>query len=165
MKSLSLLTFLYGLVFSSPHPRPLAEVIARVPVDTWPSCQSTLSCSFTAIEKTSLATRLTYLRDMQKDWFGPNFNCGEQWRAVEGVILFFQGKGLGAPGTWVSYTDAGIIEAIQRGGAIALGLSTATGGNPGSQLWADFMLDMKAGRLNDRTVGLVSKCVSCERNV
>lgn len=137
-----------ALVFASPHP-PLE---ARAPVTTWPGCQATLSCTFATIEKTSLGTRLTYLRNMQKNRFGPAFNCGSKWRAVEGVIQFFQGKGLGAPGTWVSYTDAGIIEAIQRGGAIALGISTNTGGNPGSQLWANYMRNVKSGALKDRTV-------------
>ena len=52
----------------------------------------------------------------------------------------------------MSYTDTGIVEAIQNGGAIALGLSGETGGNPGSQLWADFMTKMKNGQLDDRSV-------------
>jgi hypothetical protein len=155
MKFLALIATIPALVLSSPHPRLPPDDPTPAPItDTWPSCQYTLSCSFAAIEKTSLATRLAYLRDMQKDRFGPVFNCGDQWRAIEGVIIFFQGKGLGEPGSWVSYTDAGIIEAIQRGGAIALGLSTETGGNPGSELWAKFMTDVKSGRLNDRLVRL-----------
>lgn len=171
MKSLALLTILFpALILSNPVPIPNANandnrdfaiaqraaaegpnLLARAPPTTWPACQTTLSCSFTAIEKTSLATRLTYLRSMQSKHFGA-FGAGKQWRAVEGVIVFFQSKGLGAPGTWVSYTDAGIIEAIQRGGAIALGWSKDTGGNPGSALWAQFLRDMKAGKLKDRVV-------------
>ena len=89
---------------------------------------------------------------MQSEYFGPDLKCPTQWRAIEGVIEFFQSKNLGAPGTWVSYTDAGIIEAIQRGGAIALAMSTDTGGNPGSELWANFMTKMNAGELNNRDV-------------
>jgi hypothetical protein len=122
------------------------------PATTWPDCQYSLSCTFDTIEGLSLGTRLTYLQWMQSNFFGPELNCGTQWRAIEGVIEFFQSKGLGAPGTWVSYTDAGIIEAIQRGGAIALEFSTDTGGNPGSNLWADFMKKMHAGQLNNRDV-------------
>ena len=140
------------LVLSNPYPRTPSDLVERAPVETWPGCKETLSCSFAAIERTTLSTRLSYLRDMQSRWFGPSFNCGTQWRAIEGVITFFINKGLGAPGTWVSYTDAGIIEGIQRGGAIALGWSAETGGNPGSVLWANFMRDVKAGRLNDRNV-------------
>jgi len=40
------------------------------------------------------------------------------------------------------------IEAIQRGGAIALGLNTTTGGNPGTDLWAAFMRDMQSGEIS-----------------
>ncbi|KAI9890593.1 MAG: hypothetical protein M1814_003791 [Vezdaea aestivalis] len=71
-------------------------------------------------------------------------------QAIEGVIIFFMNKGLGAPGTWVSYVDAAIVEGIQRGGAIALGFSDAQGGNPGSVKWADFMRRMKNNQLGER---------------
>lgn len=89
---------------------------------------------------------------MQANFFADELKCPTQWHAIEGVIEFFQSKNLGAPGSWVSYTDAGIIEAVQNGGAIALGVSGNTGGNPGSQLWATFMTKMKNGQLNDRAV-------------
>jgi hypothetical protein len=92
---------------------------------------------------------------MQSQFFADELKCPTQWRAIEGVIEFFQSKDLGVPGSWVSYTDAGIIEAVQRGGAIALGLSAETGGNPGSQLWANFMTGMKNGQLGDRSVSLL----------
>jgi hypothetical protein len=119
---------------------------------TWPSCQDDLSCSFQVIEGTTLAQRLTYMQTMQSRFFGPKFNCPAQWKNIEGVIQFFMDKKLGAPGTWVSYTDAGIVEAIQRGGAVALGLSANDGGNPATKLWADYMTKMKAGQLSDRSV-------------
>ena len=151
MKFFALFAFLLPvIVLSSPMPPPPDP--GSPPSTTWPNCQDTLTCTFAVIEKTTLAQRLTYLHNMEQNFFGPSFDCPDQWRAIEGVIEFFQGKNLGAPGTWVSYTDAGIIEAIQRGGAIALGLSSDTGGNPGSQLWANYMKDKKAGKLNDRSV-------------
>lgn len=93
--------------------------------------------------------RLDYVRYMQSDHFGP-LRCGNQFRAIEGVIRFFIDERLGAPGTWVSYVDAGIVEGIQRGGAIALGLSTNDGGNPGSARWADFMRKMRDGAFSSR---------------
>jgi hypothetical protein len=88
---------------------------------------------------------------MQSSFF-TRLNAGTQFRAIEGVIMFFQSKGLGAPGTWVSYVDAGIVEGIQNGGAIALGMGTGTGGNPGSEKWADFLRRMGKGELGDRDV-------------
>lgn len=96
--------------------------------------------------------RLDYVRYLQSEHFGP-LKAGDQFRAIEGVIRFFIEKNLGAPGSWVSYVDTGIVEAIQRGGAIALGKSTDDGGNPGSALWADFLRRMRAGSLSNRDVG------------
>ena len=95
--------------------------------------------------------RLEYVRYMQSQHFGP-LNCGDQFRAIEGVIRFFIIKGLGRPGTWVSYVDAGIVEAIQRGGAMALGMSSDTGGNSGSAKWGIFMKEMRDGGYGGRDV-------------
>lgn len=88
---------------------------------------------------------------MQSNHFGP-LKAGNRFRAIEGVIEFFLSKGLGVPGTWVSYVDAGIVEAIQRGGAITLGKSTVTGGNPGSEMWADYLRRLRNGELSSRDV-------------
>lgn len=149
MKAFNLLA-LPALVLSTPMlPPPDKSLPAPT---TWPDCQQTLSCTYDAIQGISLAARLTYIQNMQKNFFAAELKCPTQWRAIEGVIEFFQSKNLGAPGTWVSYTDAGIIEAVQRGGAIALGISGETGGNPGSQLWADFMTKMSKEQLKDRAV-------------
>jgi hypothetical protein len=98
-----------------------------------------------------MASRLAYVRYMQSDFFGP-LKASNQYRAIEGVITFFQNNNLGAPESWVSYVDAGIVEGIQRGGAIALGKTFGTGGNPGADLWADFLRGMRDGTLNDRSV-------------
>lgn len=81
---------------------------------------------------------------MQREHFGP-LKSSDCFAAIEGVIVFFMEEGLGAEGSWVSYTDAGIIEGIQRGAAIALGKSTETGGNPGSERWADYFRGQAAG--------------------
>lgn len=154
----NILILIYALpkfIFAMPPPPDLSGPAPT----TWPDCQQSLSCTFAAIQSSSLAARLTYIQNMQSDFFADELKCPTQWRAIEGVIEFFQSKDQGAPGTWVSYTDAGIIEAVQRGGAIALGLSNEDGGNPGSQLWADFMTNMKNGKLDDRSVSLA------ERNV
>ncbi len=92
---------------------------------------------------------------MQSTHFGA-LKAQDQFRAIEGVILFFDSNGLGAPESWVSYVDAGIVEGIERGGAIALGLSTDDGGNKGSAIWASFFRRKRDGQLDDRTVSLPS---------
>ena len=102
--------------------------------------------------------RLDYVRYMQSQHFGP-LNSDDQFRAIEGVIRFFINKGLGGPGTWVSYVDAGIVEGIQNGGAIALGKSSVTGGNPGSEKWAAFMRAMRDGSFVDRDVCSKTRCI------
>jgi len=88
--------------------------------------------------------RLDYVRYMQTSFFG-RLNAGNQFRAIEGVITFFVKNNLGRPGSWISYVDTGIIEAIQNGGAIVLGLGSRSTGNPGTEKWAAFFRQMKAG--------------------
>ncbi|MGB3444476.1 MAG: hypothetical protein WBA97_37535 [Actinophytocola sp.] len=128
----------------------LALVTGLAPVAVAaPSCTSTLDCSAAEIDGMSMAERLEFVRDMQS---GPAVALGatDRWRNIEGVITFFRDRGLGAPGTWVSYVDAGIVEGIQRGIAIALGWSTDTGGNPGSAKWASYLTRLSTGQLTSR---------------
>lgn len=117
----------------------------------WPACQKKLSCTFAQIAASSMASRLAYVRYMQSNFFG-RLKAGNQYRAIEGVIVFFERYKLGPPQSWISYVDAGIVEGIQRGGAIVLGMSTNTGGNPGSEKWATFLRGMRDGKLKDRGV-------------
>ncbi len=131
-------------------PSPLIPVDPTVPPT--PSCWASLSCTFQEIEKSSMTSRLDYVRYMQSAHFGP-LKATNKFRAIEGVIEFFIAKRIGTPGTWVSYVDAGIVEAIQRGGAIALGTSAETGGNPGALMWADYLRRLRDGGLKSRDVG------------
>lgn len=119
------------------------------PVAAAPDCTSTLDCTFDEINQMSMPDRLEFVRDMQS---GPAATLGapDRWRNIEGVITFFVDRGLGAPDTWVSYVDAGIVEGIQRGIAIALGWSTDTGGNPGSAKWASYLTRLSSGQLTTR---------------
>lgn len=113
-------------------------------------CKSTLDCTVDEIDAMPMAERLEFVRDMQS---GPAATLGapDRWRNIEGVITFFRDRGLGAQGTWVSYVDAGIVEGIQRGIAIALGWSAETGGNPGSAKWASYLTRLSTGQLSTRT--------------
>lgn len=131
---------------TSPEPEPELDS-----TDAWPSCKTTLSCSFEAIASVTMSDRRTYVRTMQS-YFFDTLNAGDQVRNVEGVITFFIDNDLGAPESWISYVDAGIVQGIQNGGAIALGMSAGTGGNPGSLYWADFFRGMRDGKLGDRDV-------------
>lgn len=138
--------------------RLLAAVTAAVAMTTLatptvtaaPDCKSTLDCTVDEIDAMSMAERLEFVRDIQS---GPAATLGasDRWRNIEGVITFFRDRGLGAPGTWVSYVDAGIVEGIQRGTAMALGWSADTGGNPGSAKWASYLTRLSTGQLATRT--------------
>jgi hypothetical protein len=116
------------------------------PVAAAPSCASTLDCSLDEINQMSMPERLEFVRGMES---GPAARLGapDRWRNIEGVITFFVDRNLGAPGTWVSYVDAGILEGIERGIAIALGRSGDDFGNPGSRRWATYLTKLHAGQL------------------
>ncbi|KAK5045841.1 hypothetical protein LTR84_008934 [Exophiala bonariae] len=86
---------------------------------------------------------------MQSHFFGP-LKASNQLRPIESVIQFLPSKNFGAPNSWVSYVDTGIVEVIQRSGALALGLSTETGGNPGSVLWRDVFVAQRDGTFANR---------------
>ena len=98
----------------------------------------------------NMTDRLAIVQYMQTR-FQP-LQASAQFRSVEGVIRFFINERLGTNGTWFSFINAVILEAIQRGGAIALDLSTDTGGNQGAPAWAAFFNQTAAGLLIDRNV-------------
>ncbi|KAH6637826.1 hypothetical protein C7974DRAFT_470670 [Boeremia exigua] len=112
-------------------------------------CRNDLSCSFTQIESMTMTTRLDYVRTMQSDFFN-SLNAGNQFAAIEGVIRFFINNDLGKPNSWASYVDAGIVEGIQNGGAITLGLHASDGSNPGTKLWAQFFQAMRINGYSNR---------------
>jgi hypothetical protein len=119
------------------------------PVAAAPDCTSTLDCSYDEINQMSMPDRLEFVRDMES---GPAATLGatDRWRNIEGVITFFVDRHLGTADTWVSYVDAGIVEGIQRGIAIALGRSADTGGNPGATKWASYLTRLSTGQLTTR---------------
>lgn len=122
-----------------------ASAASRTPAD----CAAALDCTAAEIDRMTMDDRLELVRALQR---GPAaaFGATDRWRNIEGVIAFFRDRGLGAPGTWVSHVDAGIVEGIERGIAIALGRSTDGFGNPGSAKWADYLLRLQRGDLAGR---------------
>ncbi|KAA9162127.1 hypothetical protein FPZ12_012900 [Amycolatopsis acidicola] len=115
------------------------------------TCANTLSCSAADINRMTMGERLDFVRGLSA---GPAAEIApgypRRWGNIEGIIEFFTDRGMGATGSWVSYVDAGILEGIERGIAIASGRSTDTFGNPGSQLWASYLLRLGAGELSGR---------------
>lgn len=98
---------------------------------------------------------------MQSNFFGP-LNSGNQYRAIEGVIKFFLNNNLGTPKSWISYVDAGIIQGIQGGGALVLGLPSAKYaiGVTGASEWQTFLRAMQFGTLANRNVSHISSGIS-----
>jgi hypothetical protein len=124
-----------------------ASAAGRTPVE----CAAALDCTVAEINLMSMDGRLEFVRLMQS---GPAAQLGaaDRWGNIEGVITFFRDHGMGAPGTWVSYVDAGIVEGIERGIAIALGRSQDEFGNPGSRKWAIYLTRLHTGELSVRNV-------------
>lgn len=167
MRSSSIVTFLGLAAIGRAIPAALPELDAGGPVgnpaetdvtpfpdDTVtpnPACWAALSCGFRKIEASSMQSRLRYVRYMQATHFKP-LKSDNQFRSIEAVIDWFIIQNVGAKGTWISYVDAGIVEGIQRGGALALGKGTSTGGNPGSRMWENFFRKMRAGPVMNRDV-------------
>lgn len=157
MKLIAGLSILFLSFSTQARPSPIN---ARDPAITKPTlanratnsteCWKTLSCSFTQIEESPLSDRLAYVQYLQT-LFVP-LNAGNQFQPFVGLINLSISADVGKPGTWGSYVIAGIVEGIQRGGAIALGNGTSDAGNPGSKLWADFLTKTKNEQLSDRDV-------------
>ncbi|WP_232376630.1 hypothetical protein [Amycolatopsis aidingensis] len=115
-------------------------------------CAAALDCTAEEINLMSMSQRLEFVQLMSS---GPAAEVvpgyAPRWGNIEGIIDFFRDNGMGAPGTWVSYVDAGIVEGIERGIAIALGRGEDTFGNPGSQLWANYLTRLAGGELRNRS--------------
>ncbi len=111
------------------------------------SCTATLTCTAEQINTMSMPDRLAFLRSISP---GAAPGYPPRWGNIEGVLEFFIDRNLGKPGSWVSYVDAGDLEAIERGIALAEGRGTDTYGNPGSVLWASYLMALLGGQLTDR---------------
>ncbi|NYI87095.1 hypothetical protein HNR02_000418 [Amycolatopsis endophytica] len=116
------------------------------------TCPTTLTCTVEDIDGMTIAQRLTFVRTLST---GPAAEVvpgyAPRWRNIEGVLRFFADRDLGASGTWVSYVDAGILEGIERGIALARGDSTDTFGNPGASRWASYLTRLRDGELSARS--------------
>ncbi|MQA11965.1 MAG: hypothetical protein GEU98_26195 [Pseudonocardiaceae bacterium] len=115
-------------------------------------CAASLDCGAEDINLMSMSERIEFVRAMSS---GPAAELLPEhdpyrWRNIEGIISVFRDRGLGAPGSWISYVDSGIVEGIERGLGIATGRSDETGGNPGARLWAEYLLRLRDGELTER---------------
>ncbi|EEP81054.1 predicted protein [Uncinocarpus reesii 1704] len=120
-----------------------------LPLEPVIACWNSLDCSMGQIEAMKMKDRLAFLQFMARWKLGPLVSVN-QFRAVEGTMDFFIRKSIGGQKTWMSYVNAAVVEAIQRGAAISLDESQNTGGNPAALKWADYFDQRKAGKLMDR---------------
>ncbi|HYL71550.1 MAG TPA: hypothetical protein VEY89_09665, partial [Candidatus Dormibacteraeota bacterium] len=114
-------------------------------------CLETMTCTIPDFNGMSMLQRLQFIRGLS-DGPAQQFRSGfKDWRAIEGVIEFFNDRGLGQPNTWICYSDGGILQGAERGVAMAAGMDSAGDmGNPGADLWRSFLVDLQAGRLGTR---------------
>lgn len=113
-------------------------------------CATMLDAPAAEIDKMSMDDRREFVQQMRS---GPatRLGAGERWRNIEGVIMFFRDHGLGAPGTWVSHVNAGVLEGIERGIAIALDPAADDFGNVGAQAWASYLTQLRGNELGTKT--------------
>lgn len=104
------------------------------------------------LDHMDVADRLGFLRDVQCDYVDRLGVDPGRWRNIEGVLEFFRDAEVARPGSWMSIVDASILEGLERGTAIALGLSDDTFGNAGSTEWASYLRRLSDGELDRRSV-------------
>ena len=123
------------------------DTLAHVP--EWPTCGETLACNFDMLQNVSMVDELVYLVTIQVKLLGGPNKSQTQFRAVEGLMQWFIDEELPS-NTALSYGLAGVLEGIQRGAAVSLGMSNETFDNPSSLMWASFLGKMRAGDFKDR---------------
>ncbi|MEC3982339.1 hypothetical protein [Amycolatopsis sp. H20-H5] len=116
------------------------------------ACAASLDCPAEELNQLTMAERLDFVHALTT---GPAAavipGYTGRWGNIEGIIAFFEDRSMGGTGTWVSYVDAGILEGMERGVALASGRGTDTFGNPGSALWASYLTRLAAGQLRARS--------------
>lgn len=97
------------------------------------------------IDRWSMPERRAFLRGLRIT--ASPLGAADKWLNLEGVIAFFGNRDLGASGTWVSWVNAGVLESVQGGIALALNVTDDGLGNPGTVAWADYLTQLTDGRL------------------
>ncbi|MEU2723111.1 hypothetical protein [Streptomyces smyrnaeus] len=139
--ALTLLAMLAG-----PVPVASAAALQAPPGD----CATTLRCDLAELEPVPMAERVEMVRDLQQQ-HGPAFEPGfRRWAAIVGVMSAARDRGVGGPGTWMSVTNAGLLEAMERGLAHGLDPEADVYGNPGALRWSSYLTNLAAGRLTSR---------------
>ncbi|GAA5104862.1 hypothetical protein [Nocardia iowensis] len=99
---------------------------------------ATLDAPAADIDLMPMSDRLEFLRCLS-DIHGAALGGADSWRRLEGVVQFFGNAGLGEPGSWLSRVNATVLEAVERGIAIAIDPGADDFGNPGARAWADYL--------------------------
>lgn len=126
--------------------------IVSVPMGVRTSPRPSVDHSVWQLDRMSICDRLEFLRGLEAVFVSRLTEDSARWRNIEGVLEFFRDNELATPGSWMSIVDASILEGLERGTAIALGLSDDTYGNPGSAEWANYLRRHRVGDLAKRSV-------------
>jgi hypothetical protein len=126
--------------------------IASVPGGVRIGPLPTVDLSVRQLDRMSVCERLEFLRGLESVYVSRLTEDSARWRNIEGVLEYFRDNELATSGSWMSIVDASILEGIERGTAIALGLSDDTYGNPGSAEWASYLRRLRSGELARRSV-------------
>lgn len=112
---------------------------------------SLVSITAADIDAMPMADRLRFLDALRA---GPAtaLGVGDRWRNLGGVVKFFDSHGLGAPGSWISLVNAGVLETVAHGLALAEEPAPPSGPVRAAQAWADYIADYRAGKLHPRAV-------------
>ncbi|GAA2772570.1 hypothetical protein [Saccharopolyspora taberi] len=113
-------------------------------------CASTLDCSAEEIEELAIPERLVFVRALQDRVAAEYLPEFRHLNSIQGVLRFFIDNDLGTPESWVSHVDAVLLEAVERGFAMALEVSDDDFGNPTAKHWADYLRRMRRGELDER---------------
>ncbi|HEU4349309.1 MAG TPA: RHS repeat-associated core domain-containing protein [Actinoplanes sp.] len=107
------------------------------PVRSGDWCAEHLSCSIGTFNKMSISERKEFVTEFQERW-GEQYDSGEKFHNVEGVLDVFADTGEGKTNSWTSWVDSTILHGFERGMAITVGKPGGNQGNPGADKWASY---------------------------
>ncbi|WP_344547316.1 hypothetical protein [Actinomadura fulvescens] len=96
--------------------------------------------------------RLRFLRAVRSG-LASRLGASDRWTTLEGLLRFFRVHDMGRPDSWISWVNAGVLEAVALGIAIAQDPAIADGrANAGSHAWADYLTRLSRGELATATL-------------
>ena len=109
-------------------------------------CAETHSCSIDALNERSPEEKLALLQGLAEEY--PRLNIDPAWfNNIEGFISYSADQGLLYEDSWSSFVDAGILQSILDGAALAAGrdLPSNRENNAGAIAWRDYFRAQASG--------------------